>query len=237
MFKAHFMAGALLCLGAYAQALTFPDQPNNLQGAAPLGEVYSILAGVDDSNNSQFWDTNYTQVNSISQADYASIYGAALAFPSSPYALINARYFNSSFSLMTVPDETTGAHGTFYFTGAEAAAFTPDYGGSAFVSSTITFNGYNGNTLVGSDSFNLSSTSFDWLAASFASSALTRIDIVSSGLGQRWLIDKLGLTPIVPAPLAAAAVPEPETWALLLLGAVGLCARQRRPRHLAGARP
>ncbi|KPC54636.1 PEP-CTERM sorting domain-containing protein [Amantichitinum ursilacus] len=245
MFKLQIMVGALWCVGAYAQALTFPTQPNMLPGGSPLGQVNQGLVGVDDNGNPQGWDTNTSEISTISQADYATLFGATLAFPSSAYALINARYFDSTFMLQGLPPAMFAPLPAFYFGGAEAAAFTPAYGGPEFVSSTITFNGYNGDTLVASDTFDLSSTSFSWLASSFASTPITQLDIVSAGLGQRWLIDKLALTPIVPL-TEVAAVPEPETWALLLLGLGASCARwrqQRRParpltgRDLKGAQP
>ncbi|KPC50675.1 PEP-CTERM sorting domain-containing protein [Amantichitinum ursilacus] len=230
----------LACLAAaHAQAFTLDGGGSN----AP----FINLTSRDFQKPGADWTVQeYWQVQSptagwggwaeISNTAYNALYGANVSFADS-YALTNLSYGRATtgLSFYTDPDGLNPAQ-PFYFKGASAAAFTRAFGGDLFSSSTLTFTGYNGSAVVGSFTVDLSDTQFQWFDSPFANTALTSLDFTADAVGARWLIDDIGVVPV--ASTLAAPVPEPETWALFMLGGGAAFARttaRRRQRHAGAA--
>jgi hypothetical protein len=123
---------------------------------------------------------------------------------------------------------SAGSNPDFTFAGLDYSA----YGGTG--TQTLTVNGYDGATLVGTDTYTLTNTTgfipaYDnWTteaASDLSGKTLTSLEIVLDGATSQYKsVDNIVLNP------AVAAVPEPATWAMLTLGVamIGLAARRRR---------
>lgn len=107
---------------------------------------------------------------------------------------------------------TTSSNSVFNFDGALFSAFAANDSFQGFSSTTITVNGYNGTTLVGSATMNLTPNGFTYLNASL--NGVDRLDFLSSGSPQWWLMDNFTYN----------STPEPGS---LLLFGTGLLALVR----------
>ncbi|GAB7128274.1 hypothetical protein JCM19000A_27810 [Silvimonas sp. JCM 19000] len=232
------LTGLLLAAGAHAITFDnaigvgYPPAP-----AADWNKLKSTFEATDEAGNNRYWDfyvgTASTTYQLVTSAGYQAAYGVSLPFPSSQYALINTGYFGTELTVDNFyidPDFNIHYASPFLFTGVEAAAFSDAIGNGSFSSNTVTFEGYSNNQLVATFTADLSDTSFNWYASSFATTPIDRLEILSSGPGKRWLIDKIGLTYLEDATLAAP-VPEPEEWALMLTAVGAMVARTAARRR------
>ncbi|KPC55180.1 PEP-CTERM sorting domain-containing protein [Amantichitinum ursilacus] len=249
-------ASGLVCLALamQAHAINFDHVASYYPASADFSRVAG-LSGTDKYGNVQTelhtgdaWAIDGppegTPVYTVS-SDYYNAHFGALTFDYGSHALFNYLYNDDPVVLAAGGYYTLGGGDPVYvdtipfvLQGLDAAAFTQSWGGGAFSSSTLTINGYNGDALVGSFTVNLSDTAFQWYDTPFADTPLTAVSFVSGGLGQRWLIDDLDIVYIKDLPAVAnplAAVPEPETWALMGLGMMGLVARRQQRKNRSGA--
>lgn len=227
------LAAFALCAANSAFALEFnSSQPFTPQTPFIQDDQYDFLSWV--SYNTE--DSRQHAANDlITGAAYNSIYGANLNFAYGNAALTA---FDDGQTVTYLSAYTAFGPFSFSLNGLDAAAFI---GGPLFGSSTLTLIGYNGANTVGSFTLDLNANAFQWYDSPLAGQALTRLEIVSAGPGQRWLIDKLDIVPnnypAGEAPPPLPAVPEPETWPLMLLGvsaAVGRTLSRRRAQTRAG---
>jgi hypothetical protein len=131
---------------------------------------------------------------------YQSVYGNTYGGSSANKFVYNA------FGVLTVT--TTG--GTFDFNGADVSTWAGNNAFQGYSSHTLTVKGYNGATLVGSVTVNLSTTQFTPLVANFI--GVNKLEFSNDGIdGHWWLLDNFQYN---------APVPEPTTMiagAMLLL--------------------
>lgn len=219
----NYLAGsALLAAAGLAHAITFDADYGIIDG---WGQINSWYGTDDNGNTAQFlFGLDYGSPVRVSQQAYDAQYGSDLVYAHGTYALTNFAYARQYVDVQSGFDQDTFAQPDFIFTGLEMAAFSSVYG-AGFSSPTATILLYHDTVQVGSLSVNLSEDHFTWFASPY-SGPLDHVVIVSAGQGQRWLLDQIGLAVIPPAVLSpTAAIPEPETVWLMLLGGAGLLAR------------
>ena len=131
------------------------------------------------------------------QTSYGNTYGGTSA---------NKFGYNGGGALIV----TTTGGGLFNFNGADVSTWAQNNSFAGFSSHTLTVKGYNGVTLVGSVTVNLSTTQFLPLVANF--NGINKLEFDNDGTdGHWWLLDNFTYN---------AAVPEPATvmaGALLLI--------------------
>lgn len=148
------------------------------------------------------WSSNWVVWD---DADYASAYGNTYGSPSGDFAAFN----DTGALTMSLTNGTDFDFNGAYFTGwAENDSF------AQFTATSITVEGYNNGSLVGTAGMALSATQYDFLTANLL--GVDELRFISSASGDFWLMDNF--TYDVPVPIPAAA------WLLgsSLLGLLGL---------------
>jgi hypothetical protein len=190
---------ALAVAPARAEVVNFDDLP-----------VFTI---VPSNYAGLTWGPDWTVVDDAEYAGYGNTYGA----PSPRTAAYNGD------GVLSV-SLTSGAD--FDFIGAYFTGWASDDDYAPYTSTSITVEGYNGGSFVGSVSMPLSADRYDWLAANLR--GVDELRFRNDGVDARWwLVDDLTYEP----------VPEPGTLALLGGGLAGLFLRRRRPRPRPRPRP
>jgi hypothetical protein len=138
---------------------------------------------------------------SYDQADYNG-YGNSVTFPSGTEAAFNA------FGDMTVSLSSGTA---FNFDGAYFTSW------QGYGTPTITVTGYNGATLVGSDSMAITSSGFTWLGGELDN--VTSLQFTGAGPHEWWLMDNFTYNQQSSAPDAASTL---ALFAVACLGVAGL---------------
>jgi len=153
------------------------------------------------------WSANWYAYSVI---DYNGNYGNTATFPSDP---------NAAYNGFGVVDVSLSSGAAFDFVGAYFTGWAENDATATFTAPSITVSGYNGATLVGTATMNLSPSSFTWLAANLDN--VTSLDFNNGGAsGQWWLMDNLTYS---------GAVPDGGMTIALLGGAlVGLQALRRK---------
>jgi hypothetical protein len=186
---------------AGATVVNFDDLPTSQPWAAPYGNMsWDVIPATYQGlnwtpNGDSGWNVN-------SGTTYQSAFGNS-------YGAVSADNFasNSGLAVATVDGTTFDFAGAYFSTWAQNNGFASFAGGYSSATS-VTVNGYNGATLVGTVNMNLSSTGFDWLTANFV--GVNKLEISSNSSQGYWIMDNFTYTP------------EPMTLALLGLGALAL---------------
>jgi hypothetical protein len=214
-------AGLLLACTAGAQTINFDDlAPGTTLGSqyASLGVTFAANAfsGAGSSSSGMPWATNTDMtVVSIDTGTLGVDFGA-LGVPSLVSKNILHHFLNwetvedgdASFNI-NLANPATSVSVTFAGVGGQAAA--PDT--RIFV--------YAGSTLLKTVAGSLPNDNVGQLTLSFTGSGITRV-AVAPGSFDDWVgVDNIVITP-------AVAVPEPQTWALTLLGLTTFVWSRRR---------
>lgn len=147
------------------------------------------------------WDAN-TWV--MTQDFYQAIYNNTVSFPSAPIAFYNGPGAVSVSITRATP---------FEFDSLQASYLGRDDGAYVNSSASLTVEGLRNGILVGSDSLTLG-INFATLSSTFASTPVDTLVLLNDGVDEHWwLADNLTYT---------TAVPEPQTWAMMLIGFAGL---------------
>jgi hypothetical protein len=180
------LAGAM---SVGATIVTFDDlaTPNTGGGASDWGLVPTSYAGLTWTG----WEVTKADGTTGSyQAAYNNSYGS----PSSPNFAYNGGSGNYTVS-------TSGS--AFNFNGAQVTSFVQNDTYQGWSSQSLTVNGYNGATLIGTWTGSLSANSFVALPAAAQFQGVTSVEFVSDNVngGTYWGLDNFDYTP----------VPEPTT--------------------------
>ncbi len=164
------------------------------------------------------WSSNWVVWSDV---DYASAYGNTYGSPSGDFAAFN----DTGALTMGLTNGTDFDFNGAYFTGwAENDSF------AQFTATSITVEGYNNGSLVGTAAMALSATQYDFLTANIL--GVDELRFISSASGDFWLMDDFTYdVPDVPVPVPAGA------WLLgsSLLGLLGLT-RCRRGKSIPSGR-
>jgi hypothetical protein len=205
-------AGLLLACTAGAQTIDFDDlAPGTTLGTqyASLGVTFAANAfsGPGTSSSGMRWATNTDMTIVSTDTGTLGVEFGALGVPSLVSSNILHHFLNwetvengdPSFNIL-LDNPASSVSVTFAGVGGQSAA--PDT--RIFV--------YAGSTLVATRAGSLPDDNVGQLTLSYSGSGITRV-AVAPGSFDDWVgVDNIVITPTV------EAVPEPETWALTLLG-------------------
>ena len=162
--------------------MLYNEIPQNYQGL--VWTPYNIVSGWNVNSGSTYKSVFKNTYDPVSLGNFASNSGAAIA---------------------SVSGTTFNFDGAYFSTWADHDGFT------SWSATSVTVEGYNGTTLVGSITMNLSSNGYTWLNAGFKN--ITKIDI-NGGNGKYWIMDNF-------------TIPEPATIGILSLGALSLFRKKK----------
>jgi PEP-CTERM motif len=164
------------------------------------------------------WDAN---IWVMTQDFYQALYSNTVSFPTAPIAFYNGPGAVSVSIARATP---------FEFVSLQAALFARHDTADENSSASITVEGFRNGVLVGSDSLTLG-INFATVSSTFASTPVDTLVLLNDGVDEHWWVaDNLTYM---------AAAPEPQTWAMMLIGLAGLgfAALKRRKARAVVERP
>jgi hypothetical protein len=215
--------GLLLACVAGAQTINFDDlAPGTTLGAqyAGLGVTFSpnAFTGPGSSSSGMTWATNTDMtIVSIDTGELGVDFGA-LGVPS----LVSKNILQNFLNWETVEDGDPSFNINLANPAKSVSVTFAGVGGQSAAPDTRIFV-YAGSTLLATRAGSLPDDNVGQLTLSFTGSGITRV-AVAPGSYDDWVgVDNIVITP-------AAAVPEPETWTLTLLGLATFVWSRRRPQ-------
>jgi len=215
--------GLLLSCAIGAQTINFDDlAPGATLGAqyAGLGVTFTANAfsGAGSSSSGMTWATNTDMtIVSIDSGELGVDFGA-LGVPS----LVSKNILHHFLNWETVEDGDASFNINLANPATSVSVTFAGIGGQSAAPDTRIFV-YAGSTLLATRAGSLPNDDVGQLTLSFTGSGITRI-AVAPGSFDDWVgVDNIVITP-------AVAIPEPETWALTLLGLATFVSSRRR-RH------